>query len=217
MEMKNIDVSKTRRAVRAFTLIELLVVIAIIGIVAALVTGLAGRANKIKKINRVRTELEQLDTVIESYKEKKGFYPPSNGDANNVATNQLFYELTGTFFNANDNTFEPINGSEKVSAAEVLNIFGVEGFANSSTEKGEIKNFFTTMKTSQSVIFSNNPDVQLLVVPVEGPNDILLSDGRKINTWRYNASNPTHNPESFDLWAELLIGGKTNIIGNWKE
>jgi hypothetical protein len=42
-------------------------------------------------------------------------------------------------------------------------------------------------------------------------------NGKKINPWRYNASTPTHNPDSYDLWAEILIAGKTNIIGNWKE
>ena len=54
-------------------------------------------------------------------------------------------------------------------------------------------------------------DIQVLVVPVE------LEPGQ-INPWRYDASSTNrHNPDSYDLWAEISIGGKTKIIGNWKE
>lgn len=216
METKNIELLKTKRARRAFTLIELLVVIAIIGIIAALITGLSGRATKIRKINRVRAELEQLETVIEAYNLKKGFYPPDN--PNSVVTNQLFYELTGTFFNSNNNNFETINGTEKIADTDVKAVFFVDGFANSSTDRAEVENFFTTMKASQFAELTANPDVELLVVPVGGPDDITTSKGKKINPWRYDASSTNrHNQDSFDLWAELLIGGQTNIIGNWKE
>jgi hypothetical protein len=59
--------------------------------------------------------------------------------------------------------------------------------------------------------------VELLVVPVPGPNDLTTESGRKINPWRYNSKTPVHNPDTYDLWAEIVIGGQTNIIGNWKE
>ena len=216
--MKNtkIGLMKKRRAGAAFTLIELLVVIAIIAILAGLIANLIGPAAKKKKINRVKTELAQLVTVIEAYKEKKGFYPPSNGNTNNVMTNQLFYELTGTIFNPANNNYQTINGSETIGVATIQNFFGTDGFANSSVDRGEIKNYFPGLRSTQYREVSSNPDVELLTVPVEGPNDIDVN-GVKLNPWRYNSSTPTHNPGSYDLWAEIVIGGKTNIIGNWTE
>jgi prepilin-type N-terminal cleavage/methylation domain-containing protein len=218
METRNIHL-KTKRA-GAFTLIELLVVIAIIGIIATLVLGLAGRAATARKINRVKTELAELETAIDFYKDKKGFYPPSNGDTNNVVTNQLFYELTGTIFDSAKGEFQTVNGTEKIQDSIVANSFGgTKGFANSSmvADRSDVKNFFPAMRSSQYADIDPGADiVEVMVVPVEGPDDINVN-GKKINPWRYNASTPTHNPDSYDLWAEILIAGKTNIIGNWKE
>jgi hypothetical protein len=38
-----------------------------------------------------------------------------------------------------------------------------------------------------------------------------------LNPWRYNSSNPTNNPGSYDLWIQLVIGGKSNLICNWSK
>src|SRR5437764_5882620 len=78
----------------AFTLIELLVVIAVIAILAALVIPVSGavRAAGIKR--RALAELTEVETLIESYKEKLGHYPPDN--PGNPLVNQLYYELMGT-------------------------------------------------------------------------------------------------------------------------
>jgi prepilin-type N-terminal cleavage/methylation domain-containing protein len=37
-----------------------------------------------------------------------------------------------------------------------------------------------------------------------------------LNPWRYVSTNPTNNPNSFDLWAEIIVKGERRIIGNWK-
>jgi hypothetical protein len=49
-----------------------------------------------------------------------------------------------------------------------------------------------------------------LVVPVDGPNG-------KPNRWHYlRGANAVHNPDTFDLWVDIVAGGQTNRIGNWK-
>src|SRR5438132_11868374 len=78
----------------AFTLIELLVVIAIIAILAALVIPVSGAVRAAGTKRRAMAELTQVETLIESYKEKLGHYPPDN--PGNPLLNQLYYELMGT-------------------------------------------------------------------------------------------------------------------------
>lgn len=36
-----------------------------------------------------------------------------------------------------------------------------------------------------------------------------------LNPWHYVSTNPTNNPTSFDLWAEIIVKGERKIIGNW--
>ena len=114
-----------RQPCRAFTLVEMLVVIAVIAILAALIAPLAGNASKTGKINRTKAELAQLETAIEAYKNKKGFYPPSNANSTNAMWNPLFYELTGTLTDKNQTTYQRLHGTETISAADIQAIFGI--------------------------------------------------------------------------------------------
>ena len=86
--------------------------------------------------------------------------------------------------------------------------FNATGFLNASPDKSEIKNFYKTLKPGQYTTDPNN-GVTRLVVPYKGPITP--------NTWHYNSSKPAHNPDSFDLWADVIIGSKTNTIGNWRD
>src|SRR5882672_3899234 len=83
-----------KAGLRAFTLIELLVVIAIIAILAALIFPAAGAIKRRSTITKVQTELKQVATAIDLYKEKLNFYPPDN--PSNPRTNQLYFELAAT-------------------------------------------------------------------------------------------------------------------------
>lgn len=38
-----------------------------------------------------------------------------------------------------------------------------------------------------------------------------------LNPWRYVSTNPTNNPGSYDLWAEIIVRGEKKIIGNIKQ
>ncbi len=187
-----------RAARGAFTLIEMLVVIGIIGILAALIVALTGTAGAKKVQSRVRTELNQLVGAIETYHKKNGFYPPDNTKGPAIApwtTDQmtpLYYELTGV---------EP--------APAVSTALGVAGIANSGTNS---QSFHHNLKPSG---FAPAPPpipdgTLLLVVPYKGPHG-------DFNPWHYNSSSPEHNTETYDLWAEVVINGKTEIIGNWKD
>src|SRR5436305_141846 len=93
----------------AFTLIEMLVVIAIIGLLAALLMNLLPRASNMKIRTRVKAELAQVDMAIETYKEKRGYYPPDN--PSNPGSNSLYYELVGTTFDGTSK-FSPLNGDQ---------------------------------------------------------------------------------------------------------
>ncbi len=99
--MKN-SYSNLSRHREAFTLIELLVVMAIISLLAALIIPLAATATASAQKARVSTELTKLQTAIQSYKDKKGFYPPDNPiGPDGPPINALFYELTGTIYISN--------------------------------------------------------------------------------------------------------------------
>src|ERR1035441_8954511 len=67
-----------RHAPAAFTLIELLVVIGVIVLLAALSFPAMQAVQRAQAVARARAELSQLETAIETYKTKLGFYPPDN-------------------------------------------------------------------------------------------------------------------------------------------
>jgi hypothetical protein len=76
-------------------------------------------------------------------------------------------------------------------------------------------------KESQHAELSQNPDIELLVAPVPWPpaNSGFpppIPSRPRLNPWRYNSSNPVHNPGSYDLWAEIIVRGRKEIIGNWR-
>ena len=191
----------------AFSLVELLVVIAIIGVLAALtVTGLKSYGGK-KVRSRVEAELEGMTTAIEGYHAKKGFYPPDN--PGKPAQNTLFYELTGTVPQADGKTFATITGNETISSDNLNTAFGISGFMN-SPDSADVKTYYPTPRSSQiNEATINGVKVKILGMLVKGPSGAF-------SPWQYNASKPVHNPSSYDLWVEVLIGRETNALGNWK-
>jgi len=180
----------------------MLVVIAIIGVLAALLMHLLPRANDMKVRARVKAELALVEMAIEHYKEKKGFYPPDN--ANDSSLNSLYYELSGTTLT--NGIFTTLDGSTTILAASVPAAFGntVTGFINCNEDA---KNFLPTIKANQ---VRTSGTTKFLSIDVRGPNGVPCP-------WHYNSSSPTHNPNGFDLWVEVLLNNQTNIFGNWKK
>ncbi len=206
----------------AFTLIEMLVVIAIIGILAALILGTAAIASSKMRRAKAEAERDALVTAIQSYKNKKGFYPPDN--TNSTILSPLFYELTGTVVQPGNSAFKsPVSG-EFFAAINIPSIFGVGGFVNSSADPTEIQNFLpTTAKSSRTASFkvpSSGITYTLFCITMKGPPQTNSVDGKLFapyDVWNYVSTNPTNNPGSYDLWIDVLYGGKTNRISNWSK
>jgi prepilin-type N-terminal cleavage/methylation domain-containing protein len=215
----------SRSATIGFTLIELLVVIAIIGLLASMLIPITGAVNRNKIRARARAELAQIETGIQDYKTKLGYYPPDN--PTNPSVNQLYYELAGTTLN-NQGVYTTLDGSSQVRANDVVGTFGVGGFMNTSKgaggDEGPVANaFLKGLRPGQTGEYVRGGSVfRLLVGPVLWPSGSafqpLPSPPAKtagLNPWRYNSSSPTNNPGSYDLWMDIVIGGKTNRISNW--
>jgi len=226
--MKNLN--QTRRQGRtAFTLIELLVVIAIIGVLAALIFP-ALRAAKISSTrSKVQTELRQIEIAIEAYKSKFGIYPPDN--PGRPEFNQLFYELQGTtnVIVGPTNVFRTLDGrtEAEIPVASVSTAFGagVAGFVNcskagSADDSKIAEKFLSGLRPDHYFISTNGvPAWGVLVCPVPLPLNVpaVLPNLPGVNPWRYNSSSPVHNPKSYDLWVDVVLGGKTNRISNWNK
>src|SRR5713226_6706873 len=67
----------TNRGRRGFTLVELLVVIVIIGLLAALITVAAVKGLGAARRTSNRIDIGTMDTSLAQFKQRFGFYPPS--------------------------------------------------------------------------------------------------------------------------------------------
>ena len=224
---------ETRNA-RGFTLIELLVVISIIGVLAGFTIPVLMSVKRQQYIKVARAELEQLQTALENYKAKYGVYPPSN---QNLASStyqpallsQLYYELSGvtrTTIGGVD-YYVTLDGSAQIAETDVPKAYGVGGFINATKGTGEdaapAQNFLSGLKANQLNSFiTNGPPVTgirttELVTAVGGPDQTYQPlGGAGINPFRYLYPG-TNNPGSYDLWVQLVIRGKTNLICNWSK
>ena len=214
---------ETRNA-RGFTLIELLVVISIIGVLAGFTIPVLMSVKRQQYIKVARAELEQLQTALENYKAKYGVYPPSN--KSNPKINDLFYELIGTTTPDKGSTYQTLDGFSTIPVADLTNTFNVSGIINctkgSAEDSVQAENFLSGLKSNRIGLDTNTPSypptpVYLLVTSVGGPDQTYQPlGGAGINPFRY--LNPgTNNPGSYDLWVQLVIGGKTNLICNWSK
>jgi prepilin-type N-terminal cleavage/methylation domain-containing protein len=214
----------------AFTLIELLVVIAVISILASMMFPIGKALNRIKMKGRAKAEMTQIETAIQSYKAKLGTFPPDNPAT--PVINQLYYELSGTTVTntgGNAKFYLTLDGNSQLSAdtATFQSYFGsrVTGFMNTTRGAGDegvfAVNFLKgSLRPDQVAILPSGAKV--LVTTLRWPegqayHPVSGTGFKTVNPWRYNSSNPTNNPGSYDLWVDVIIDGKTNRFGNWSK
>jgi len=216
----------------AFTLIELLAVIAIMAIIAALVVTMGQAASQKKKTLAVEADKHKLITMISSYYAKLNYYPPDNGllaaNASNpslydglAATNPLVYELfgaTNTNRGANLIVFNSPTTKNYIKASDYATTFNRGGIANG--DAAEPQNFFQPGPLPKEYApyaagSKTSPPICGLIVPAD------LVPGNTNNFWHYDSSSTNrHNMNSYDLWAEFVVGTKSgNLLiitnGNW--
>jgi prepilin-type N-terminal cleavage/methylation domain-containing protein len=220
-----------------YTLIELLVVMGIIAVIASLILPITKSLKKRRIISVAQAQLNQVQTAIENYKSKIGFYPPDN--PNNTVTNPLYFELVGTILDATTNKdYTTLDGSGQVQISD-LSTFGVSGFVNSGTslrgsdDKPGPLNFLKDLRPDQVGHFvygGNTPLNAVLVCSVSLPvgtlpnglsSPIISSPPAGpqppvLNPWRYVSTNPTNNVGRFDLWVDLVIGPNVYRVSNWR-
>ena len=205
-----------------FTLIELLVVIAVISILAAMIIPVGKAVNRQKIISKSRAELYGIQTLIEAYKAKLGHYPPDN--PRGPITNQLYFELLGTTLS--NGVYVTLDGSAQISTTAIKPLFGVDGFVNCTQPGGGdearlASRFLPGLKPGQIGDLTTNSAnrVRVLLCSVPWPFDVNfpIANHPGMNPIRYNSSSPTNNPNSYDLWIDVVIDGKTNRISNWSK
>jgi prepilin-type N-terminal cleavage/methylation domain-containing protein len=221
------NVNLTTRARRtAFTLVELMIVIGIIAVLAAMIFPAGAIIKRKAALGKARTELKQLELAIGAYKTKYGFYPPDNRQ--NYALSPLFYELKGTSLSGS--TYTTLDGRATLASADVSVGFGpaLSGFMNCSRGSGDegvpAQDFMKELKPGMYVTGTfAGKKIILLTSSVQWSKDLpavlagFTPDDSTVypNPWRYNSSNPTNNPGQFDLWVDIITGGKTNRVSNW--
>ena len=203
---------------RGFTLIELLVVIAIIALLAGMIFPVMGIVNRIKIRSKARAELQDVVMAINSYKDKLGHYPPDN--PLNHALNPLYFELLGTTLKGT--TFTTLDGTGQIDQGQVSTVFGagLTGFINCTQGAGDegrpAMPFLRNLKPGQSGTNPAPVAVRILTCSVPWPDTTTSRiPGTTLIPICYNSSSPTNNPNSYELWLDVVISGKTNRICNW--
>jgi prepilin-type N-terminal cleavage/methylation domain-containing protein len=215
----------------AFSLVELLIVIAIIAVISALALSAFSKATNDSIIKRAQAERTMLELAINNYHDQFGFYPPGNASTapSNLVpalTNQLYYELMGSMTNNNTTpvSYTTLDNLSTLSSSVVSSTFGVGGFMNCSKGSGDdktpSKSFLSGLKSFQMA--TNSSGVVVIVTAVNSPGYAPMPgfhplDGpNSANPWRYLCPG-INNPNSYDLWLQMVVGGKTNLICNWKD
>jgi hypothetical protein len=156
-----------------------------------------------------RAQLRALTVAINDYKTDLNEYPSDN--PNDPSRPPLFYELTGVSTDKAGRFTNDVSGQKGFSAKPP---FPQDGFRNTRADGSAGKNYYAELKPKQYEQPQDPSDPYkgywFLVVPVRGPNP-------DFNPFHYNSTNPTNNPNSYDLWVDIVPRGKVIRIDNWSK
>ena len=217
------------RTQSAFTLIELLAVIAIIGVLAGLGLSVSYGVRKQQYIRTATAELNQIETALDNYKAKYGFYPPCNPNLP-AYYNTLYYELSGVTHNTVKATYTTLDGACTIPEMSYKNAFttttpaaslgGIVNCTSGGAEDGTTaKNFLLALKANRFGTSTTPGGVAItnLITSMRGPDAGYKPVGvPDVNPFRYIYPG-TNTPSSYDLWVQLVINGKTNLVCNWSK
>jgi len=221
--------SSIRNGARAFSLIELLVVIGVIVLLAGLTLPVMQGVSAAQAKHRARVELGAIETAIMNYKTKLGYYPPDNPlNPADWYINQLYYELLGTTETVGPTgqpvSYQTLDGSASLAVGNFQAAFysgtGVTGFMNCSKAGADDNvakavKFLERLRPDRFLEVKSLPQCTVLGVSMAGSPVFTGRVNGEIVPYGYNMSSPQHNPGSFDLWVDIIVGGKTNRISNW--
>ena len=196
------------RRFQAYTLVEMLTVIAIIALLATLVLAVIPMVREKRDKAVARAQLRALTVAINSYKTDLNEYPPDNPKASDRPP--LFYELTGVSFDGSG-VYRSAVAATNMAAANLP--FSSKGFRNCRPDGGAGQNFYAELKPKQYAQDPSGPPYGgywFLVVPVRGPDP-------DFNPFHYISTHPTNNPNSYDLWVDIMPRGKVIRIDNWSK
>ena len=225
-------------------LLTVIVIMAIVAGMVVGLAGVAGKKKRIARtqaeLNQLVTAIDSYFAEYNSYPPQVG----GNYAVNSLYHELTGTKFAQDNITPANSTFTTSDGRLTLNVEAVQEFFGLGGFAHVSDDVDpstsriiEPKNFIPSITPGQTALIKiNDPSftaytAQILIVPAEAPPGKGIIDkptpmvrnyaqdidgnGKIVNPWRYNASNPSNNPNSYDLWAEIQVGDDTIIIGNW--
>jgi hypothetical protein len=171
----------------------------------------------------------------------------ANNRAPQVTLNQLYYELVGTVASGGSKpNYTTLDGSSTIGFNALNANFNVTGLVNStrgasSDETPPAENFLPSLRPGQTAVVPDPtaptspsrikiligyPWKKLPALPNVDPqftvDPIPVKGAEGVNPWRYRAHTDDqhrllNNPDSYDLWLDVNIGGTVYRICNWSQ
>lgn len=170
----------------------------------------------------IRAQRLLVVNALEAYHQRFGCYPPDTRTGPNPQIvdpvfNPLLYELSGVLYDSGLGLFTG-TGFPPLTVREVQTLFRLSRFTNTvpATPGAVPENFLNSLQTTVFGIHEM-PDVSTFgYLPPPEEMDPEVCAEFDISPWRYVSSNPTNNPGKYDLWMELGLGNRRQVIGNWQ-
>jgi len=199
-----------------FTLIEIITVIAAVAILAGISLPVIKQTIRYRELNVTRSEVDQIRTALENYHGRYSAYPPSNPGS--PALNPLYYELTGVTNQAG--SFRTLDSASAVPATNYTRIFNVNGVVNCSksgaaAESGRPQNFLLALKSNRIGTY-NSFNILVTSITSSDPGQLTVLEGQGYSGIPVCYVCPgVNNPGAYDLWVDIVFGGRTYRIANW--